>query len=95
LFTFYERATPVARERDPTRHAGGHADTASFVVAATPRCDLLLKMFLGVPVLGVFWALRLSRKDRENEEESYSQKIAKITKTIPWMESQRLEPPRH
>jgi hypothetical protein len=27
LFTFYERATPVAQERNPTRHTDGHAKT--------------------------------------------------------------------
>jgi hypothetical protein len=53
------------------------------------------KCFLVFPVLGLFWALRPSRMAPWNEEESFSQKIAKITKTIPWMESQRLESPFH
>ena len=41
------------------------------------------KCFLVFPVLELFWALRPSRLTPWNEEESFSQKIAKITKTIP------------
>jgi len=46
-------------------------------------CDLLCKMFLGVSCLRGFWALGPSRLTPWHEEESFSQKIAKITKTIP------------
>jgi hypothetical protein len=35
LFTFYERATPVAQERDPTRHARPHAETCPHPPPAT------------------------------------------------------------
>src|SRR5271166_6236660 len=41
------------------------------------------KCFLVFPVLGGFWALGPSRLTPWHEEESFSQKIAKITKTIP------------
>jgi hypothetical protein len=41
------------------------------------------------------WALRLLGSDASSEEESSSQKIAKITKTIPLINGRRLVPTLH
>jgi len=57
----------------------GNGGVSPFVIFAI-FCS---KCFLVFPVLGLFWALRPSRLTPWNKEESFSQKIAKITKTIP------------
>ena len=70
------------------RHTGFEPATSWEGGAVRDLCDLLCKMFLGVSCLRGFLGAGPSRLTSWNEEESFSQKIAKITKTIPWVESQ-------
>jgi len=51
-FTFFERATPVAQERDPTRHTGGHADTP-IPLCFSSELEYFCEKFVGPKPVGV------------------------------------------